>query len=160
MGLFSKIAFWKKDDDFFSDDFKDHTSSDPSLDPNRDVGNHPAFGDTHGKDPTQDPIHNTGIEQSSFGNHQSPNIDHSIGTGNDDHFDMFPKKRQYPFQQQHNATTGAGTTGDGTTGTESKETELILSKLDTLKAMIENINHKVEKIEKEVGESKNPKTRW
>jgi hypothetical protein len=126
MGIFSKLAFWKKEDDFNFDDIA-----------NKDMGKDLFKGDdlglkeqplTQEKDPFAMP---TETEKPSF----SPPAEQTSG------IQQLQEQNQQTMQSQKQATTGIS----------ARDVDLLSSKLDTIKALLNSMDQRIANLERASG---------
>ena len=126
MGIFSKLAFWKKDDDFNFDDIA-----------SKDMGKDLFKGDdlglkeqplTQEKDPFAMP---TEKEQPSL----SPPDEQTSG------IQQLREQNQQTMQPQQRAATGIS----------ARDVDLLSSKLDTIKALLNSMDQRIANLERASG---------
>ena len=126
MSIFSKLAFWKKDDDFNFDDIA-----------GKDMGQNLFKGDDLGlkeqpltpeKDPFAMP---TEKEQPSF----SPPAEQTSG------IQQLQEQNQQTMQPQQRAATGIS----------ARDVDLLSSKLDTIKALLNSMDQRIAHLERASG---------
>jgi len=129
MGIFNKLKFWKKDDDFDFDDLaQKEIGSD--LPPQDDLGLGAENEQRRLGLDEKSPFPETPTEQPSFETQQ-------------------PSMERQPRQQQPQLTTG------------NRDLELISSKLDTIKALLNSMDQRVANLEKAAGiEKKQQERLW
>jgi hypothetical protein len=129
MGIFSKLAFWKKEDDFNFDDIA-----------NKDMGKDLFKGDNLGlkeqpltqeKDPFAMP---TETEKPSF----SPPAEKTSGI-------------QQLQEQNQQTMQGLQNQQRATTGVSARDVDLLSSKLDTIKALLNSMDQRIANLERASG---------
>ncbi len=160
MGVFDKLAFWKKDDDFSS--FEKDFGADPAGTP----GSEPGMGlEGLGKNPGEDPglggEPNLGFDNKpgSLGGTErpapaimstpaQPAAEQPAYGGYTQPPAPLPREFANPVQPSPDSDR------------VQKEMEVISSKLDTLKAMIESLNHRIVNIERLAQDEDQKSKRW
>ena len=147
MGILDKVPFLKKKEDPFSN-------------PNSGLSDDPFktdIGSDHLNSP--DPLAGTSP-------YDNPNLDSMQQTqddvNNQMHDSLMPPAeapQNLPGQPVHQQPQYTNKNSNSNNVIDNK-TELILSKLDTIKLNIENINLRLNKIENEIQTQKNPKHSW
>lgn len=155
MGIFDKLAFWKKEDDPFSDLDK----PDPGL------GGQPGQHNTQpqsnqnlfGSSPFSE-----GQKSDPFSSNRGPpNTDNQFPEQQMQKQQPDPGDRSFHSMHQNQKLPGKSESYQQSPNTSSQHnTELILSKLDTIKLNIDNINLRISKIENELRQKKKKESSW
>lgn len=137
MGLFDKLLFWKKRDEF---DFEDMANKQM---PTGDLTMPEGLGEN-------DPFK----EKSIFPENKSPfepHEDDTLGARGQMPSGGMPQRQSYPNMPQQSVQQGYG---------QNRDLELINSKLDTLKAMLTTIEQRMTEMERAAGEQKKKERLW
>lgn len=132
MGFFSKLAFWKKDDDLGLDNFG---SSSP--DPNMDMG----FANQDMSHGMPDMTNFRGVGNSQQQQAMNQSISQQLGNdymGNDSSsgFSSFSPRQQPAYAQPQVVPAS------------NPEMQLVSAKLDAIKAMIDSVNQRLANLER------------
>jgi hypothetical protein len=166
MGLFDKLAFWKKDDDFSGGDFGSEMggpqpgqNEDPlaelSKDPLADLG----------RDPLADSDPFSGRQQQNPMQQRQGQPVNDIGMGsNQGARSNYESVTQMPTSDPYGSRSEQSLPG---ASAMNKDIEIISAKIDTIRVSVENLAHKVDdlnsrlaEIEKIAKQEQDQEVRW
>ncbi len=147
MGIFDKLAFWKKKDDF---DLGKDFGADLGLGPNDNFGGPDLGLPPQGRGPGRDlglPSRNLGMpDDTGFGN---------MGQG----FQQAPPGRPAPMQQPFGAPVQPSVTERDYASND--KFEVVSAKLDAIRYTLDSINQRLRSLERVAyGEHEDNKKRW